>query len=246
MSSLLDRYERDAVLLSQVSELDGQSWDAYGDMLTDFRVPARARENLRRARFARIENRWQPKAGFGPFRQMIDGAVVVDANQDTITGTAEVGLFPASEYTSWGPKQLRPGQVWVLSCFGIGTTPGSGQGNITLQPRFGTTTGGSDLGASAATALAASATDKFWTLDYTLEIRSAGKPGANSHVVGGGVFTAAVALIAASTGNVVPFCSTAAKSVDLTVAAGLFMGITLGSASDTMTCVSHPALESLN
>ncbi len=126
------------------------------------------------------------------------------------------------------------------------TTAGSSQGNITITPRFGTSSAGTALGASAATALAASASGVPWFLEYWLTVRAVGLAGANSHVVGGGKFTAAVAAIAASTGNVVPFGSTASVSVDLSTSAGIYIGITMGSASDTMKCLSHPILESLN
>lgn len=236
--TLLERYEREAALLTP--------WDALGDMLADARVPRSAREGLKRSRELREAGLWQPRSGFGPFRQMVDGAVVANANQTAITGTTEAALFPAAQYTGFAANQLRVGQVWCLRCFGILTTAGASPGNITITPRFGTTSGGTALGASAATALATSGSNTPWTLEYFLIIRSVGLTGNNSNVVGGGVFTAAVAAIAASTGNVVPFGSTAAVSVDLSIAAGLYIGVTMGSASDSMTCLSHPILESLN
>ncbi len=231
--TILERYEQQAVVLEP-------------DVLSDRRTPPQAREYLRRARRARLEGLPQLKAGFGPFRQMVDGAVVADADQSQITGTTEAALFPAAQYTGFAANQLRAGQVWVLTCFGVMTTAGSSQGNITITPRFGTSSSGSALGASAATALAASGTNVPWSLEYWLIVRAVGLAGANSHVVGGGTFRAAVAAIAASTGNVVPFGSTAVVSVDLSAAAGIYIGVTLGSASDTMKCLSHPILESLN
>ena len=225
--SILEQYERNAVLLTP-------------DATSDPRVPLRVRDYLKRSRSSRIT------AGFGPFRQMVDGAVVANADQTQITGTTETALFPAAQYTGFAANQLRAGQIWALTCFGVMTTAGSSQGNITVTPRFGTTSGGTALGASAATALAASGTNVPWILEYYLSVRSVGLAGVNSNVVGAGRFSAAVAAIAASTGNVVTFSSTAAVAVDLSAAAGLYMGITMGSASDTMKCLSHPILESLN
>jgi hypothetical protein len=185
-----------------------------------------------------------PKAGFGPFRQMLDGAIAL-ADQTAVTGTTETAMWPIAQYTGWGPNQLRAGQVWYLNSFGVISTAGSSQGNITLTPRYGTTTGGTALGASAATALVASASNVAWNLWYMFVVRSVGLAGANSNVVGNGVFTTTVAAVAASTGNIVPFGSTASVAVDLSIAAGLFMGVTMGSASDSLKTL-FVGLESLN
>lgn len=241
---LLEQYERRAVLLDQVADQQEMSWDALGDMAVDLRVPFRIRKNLMRARAARLSGLRQPTMGYGPFRQMLDGAIAL-ADQTAVVGTSETGLWPASQYTGWSANQLRAGQVWYCSAFGIGTTPASSQGNITLTPRYGTTTGGISLAASAATALAASATNVPWQLEYMMVVRSVGLAGANSNVVGSGIFTGAVALIAAATGNSIVFGSTGNVAVDLSLASGLFMGITLGSASDSFKTL-FVGLESLN
>lgn len=192
-------------------------------------------------KLGRIEG---PKAGYGPFRQMLDGAIAL-ADQTAVTGTSEVAMWPTAQYTGWAANQLRAGQVWHLTAFGVITTAASSQGNITITPRYGTSTGGTSLGASAATALAASATNVPWQLEYNLVVRSVGLAGANSNVVGNGVFSTTVAAIAASTGNQISFGSTANVAVDLSIASGLFMGVTLGSASDSLKTLGV-FLESLN
>lgn len=180
----------------------------------------------------------------GPFRQMVDGAVCLN-DQTAVVGTSETALFSVAAFTGWGANQLRAGQKWKLTVGGIASTAGSSPGNITITPRFGTSTSGTALGASAATALVASASSVPWMLEALLTVRSVGNPGANSKVICYGRLTAPVAMIAAATGNVVPFGSTAGVSVDLSVAAGFFIGVTLGSASDSMT-VMDVILESLN
>lgn len=185
-----------------------------------------------------------PKAGYGPFRQMLDGAICL-ADQTAVTGTTEVAMWPVAQYTGFGANQLRAGQVWELTAFGVLTTAGSSQGNITITPRFGTSSGGTALGASAATALAASATNVAWKLKYNFVVRSVGAAGANSNVVGNGEFSTTVAAIAASTGNQILFGSTASVAVDLSVASGLYMGVTMGSASDSLKTL-FVGLESLN
>lgn len=183
-------------------------------------------------------------AAFGPFRQMLDGAICL-ANQTAITGTTEAAMFPVAQYSGFAANQLRAGQIWHLTAFGILTTAGASPGNITITPRFGTSTSGTSLGASAATALSTSASNVAWRLEYDLIIRTIGNAGANSTVVGNGHFHTTVAAIAASVGNDVPFGSTASVSVDTSIAAGLFIGVTMGSASDSMTTLGV-MLESLN
>jgi hypothetical protein len=185
-----------------------------------------------------------PKAAYGPFRQMFDGSIMLN-NQSDITGTTEVGMYSVAQYAGWGANTLRAGQIWKLTAFGVCDTPAASQGNITITPRFGVSTGGITLGASSATALAASATNVPWRLEYNFIVRSVGNAGNNSAVVGSGKFEAAVGLIAASTGNVIVFGSTASISVDLSVSSGLFIGVTMGHASDVMTTMGV-MLESLN
>ncbi len=185
-----------------------------------------------------------PRAGYGPFRQMLDGAIAL-VDQTQVTGTSETAMWPVAQYTGWGANQLRAGQAWHLTAWGVLTTAGSSQGNITLTPRFGTSSGGVALGASAATALVASASTVAWRLEYDFIIRTVGLAGANSTCVGNGWFTTTIAAVAASTGEIVPFGSTGNVSVDLSIAAGLYMGVTMGSASDTLKTL-WVGLESLN
>lgn len=244
MSGLLERYERQAVILDAVADRQEMAWDALGDMTADLRLPPRIRANLMRSREARVHGLREPRMGYGPFRQMLDGAICL-ADQTAVTGTSEAALWPVAQYTGWSANQLRAGQVWYCMAFGVGTTAASSQGNITMTPRYGTSTGGTSLGASAATALAASASNAPWQLEYIFVVRSVGAAGANSNVVGNGVFSAPVAIIAAATGSQLVFGSTASVAVDLSIAAGLFMGITLGSASDSFKTL-FVGLESLN
>jgi hypothetical protein len=241
--SILDQYERQAVLLDEIATQREMNWDALGDMAEDMRLPVSVRSNLMRSREARLNGLREPRAAFGPFRQMMDGAIAL-SDQTAVIGTAETGLWPSAQYTGIAANSVRAGQVWYCTAFGVGTTPAASQGNITLTPRWGTSTGGTALGASAATALVASATNAPWQLEYMFVARTVGLAGANSTMVGSGVYSSAVALIAAATGNVV-FGSTASVSVDLSIAAGLFMGITLGISSDSWKTL-FVGLESLN
>lgn len=181
---------------------------------------------------------------FAPLRQLVDGSICL-ADQTAVTGTSETALFPVAQYSAFAANQLRAGQAWHLTAFGIITTAGASQGNITITPRYGTTSGGVALGASAATALAASASNVAWRLEYDLIIRQVGNAGTNSKAVGNGWFATTVAAVAAATGNIVPFGSTASVSIDTSIASGLYIGVTLGSASDSMTTLGV-LLESYN
>lgn len=214
------------------------------EMAIDMRAPSSAVDKLKRARELSLAGIDQPRAAYGPFWQMLDGSIML-ANQTAITGTAETGMFSVAQYSGWAANQLRAGQLWYLLATGIATTPGSGQGNLTITPRFGTSTSGTSLGASAATALAASASNAPWKFEYLVVVRAIGNAGNNSSIIGAGEFAGAVALIAASTGNVIVLGSTASTSVDTSTASGLFIGVTMGSASDTMTAMASP-LSSLN
>lgn len=235
-----ERVERHLAFLDEQRELGERGWDSFGDVIADLRLPSSARRNLERARRDRLAGLFSPKAAFGPFRQMYDGAIVL-ADQTAVTGTSETALFPASQYTAFAANQLRAGQIWQLIVAGIGTTPASSQGNITLTPRYGTTTGGTSLGASPAVALVASATNLPWQLEMYFVVRSIGNAGNNSNVIENGNFTCGSGLVAST----VAFGSTASVAVDASIAAGLFIGITLGSASDSFKAMMV-VLESLN
>lgn len=199
-------------------------------------APEHVREWLRLAELVGPNG---PKMAFGPFRQMLDGAICL-ANQTAITGTSEAAMFPVAQYSGFAANQLRAGQLWHLTAFGIITTSTS-PGNITITPRYGTSTSGTSLGASTATALIASQTNIPWRFEYDFIVRSVGNAGANSNVIGNGVFTAGVAVVA----NDMVMGSTASVAVDTSIAAGLFIGVTLGAASVSLTTMGV-MLESLN
>lgn len=174
------------------------------------------------------------KMGYTPYRTMIDGSILSD-NATAITGTAETSLWPVADYSGIGPNTLRSGQIWHVLAWGIMTNAAT-PGNITITPRWGTSVGGGiTMGASAATALVASATNQPWRLEYSMMVRKVGLTGNNTKVVGNGKFETTVAAIAAATGNVVVFGSTAEISIDAHASGGFVFGITLGHASDTMT-----------
>lgn len=159
------------------------------------------------------------------------------ADQTNIAGTSEALLWPAN-YTSLVANYFTVGKMVYVNAAGKMTTAASSQGNITLTARYGTTTGGTSLAASAATALAASKTNITWNAEMWVCCRATGS-GTNGSLLAfgrfmfdgaGGVFTTASQMPL-----YFPATSPAGVGVDTTSAQGIILDATLGSASDTMT-----------
>jgi hypothetical protein len=149
-----------------------------------------------------------------------------------VTGTAEAALFPVSPWTAIGAYSAKPGQVYRLMVGGILTSAASTPGTLTITPRWGTTTGGVTFGASAASGtLTTSKTAVPFILEATLEFRNVVNSAASSSAAAliGRFQCDQVAINALNFGGTVP------TNLDTTAAAGLFIGVTLGSASDSMT-----------
>lgn len=152
---------------------------------------------------------------------------VMVASQTAVTGTAEVAMFPVAPFTTIPANCVRPGHVIRVNAWGVMTTAGAGAGNITITSRWGTSTAGTSLGAAAAIALPLGQTAQPWAFTFHLSVRAVGASGS---VVGGGVFfvPGGGASQAVLTGGTV-------ATVNTTTAAGLFFGLTMGSASDSLT-----------
>jgi hypothetical protein len=164
---------------------------------------------------------------FRDLRDSTSGSSIPTADLSAITGTAETALWAVATYSPFTANQLQPQDVWSMQAYGVLTSAASSPGTLTVTPRFGTTTGGTSLGASAASStLTTSKTNVPWFLDLTMTVRSVGATG--SIVMCGRFQCDQVAINALNFGG-------PATTVDTTVAAGIFIGITLGSASDSMT-----------
>jgi hypothetical protein len=151
------------------------------------------------------------------------------ASATQITGTAEADLLGAATNAAI-PTPADIGTIFRLRAGGIMTTPASGATTIIVTPRWGTTTGGTSLGASAASAtVGVSQTNVPWELDGTMVIRTLGATGTAIATV---VLTVATGVLAS---NVVAG-SNGSVTINTTTAGGFFIGVTLGgSASFTMT-----------
>lgn len=151
----------------------------------------------------------------------------VNADFATITAISETVLVP----TLWTPiNALEPkaGKVYELMVGGTCTTGIAG--TLTITPRFGTTIGGVALGASGAQNYVPSITNAPFLLKAYLSFRSIGLAGANSTCVCHGFWTQGGAVATASSETSVCFASTAAVSVDTSVASALWIGLTFSVA----------------
>lgn len=153
------------------------------------------------------------------------------ANLAAVAGTAEAALFPVASWAPLAGNYVREGMALKLHAAGVMTSAATTPGTLTITPRYGTTTGGVSFGLSAASGtLTASKTAVPWFLDALLAIRAAPDAASTGTAACVGRFQCdQVAVNALNFGGTVP------TTIDTTTAQGLFIGVTLGSASDTMT-----------
>lgn len=169
------------------------------------------------------------------------------AEQSTVTGTGEALLWPAL-FTSLVANYYDINKMNSFVVAGKITTASSTQGNITLTMRYGTTTGGTSIAASAATALAASKTNISWCIEGFVACRAIGSGTSGGLAAwgrmlfdgAGGIFTTA-----AQMPLLFPATSITSTGVDTTSAQGIIQDVTLGSASDTMN-VEYLTFSALN
>ena len=173
-----------------------------------------------------------------------DGLYYVDsrqpfmiADQTAVTGTSEALLWPAN-FTSLVANYFTVGKMVQITAAGKITTAGASPGNITLTCRYGTTTGGTSLAASAATALATSKTNITWWSNIYVVCRATGSGSGGSLLAWGNfMYDGAGAVFSTAANNPlgIPASAPAAVGVDTTSAQGIILDATLGSASDSMT-----------
>src|SRR4051812_27154852 len=148
----------------------------------------------------------------------------VNSAYTTITATSETVLIPTA-LTGIPANEPRAGKVYELTVGGTITTGAAG--TLTITPRYGLVIGGTALGASGAQNYVASITTAPFIYRCLLVIRSIGLPGANSTVTCTGKWESAGAVATASSQTSVHHGTVgAAISVDTSVAAGLWIGIT--------------------
>jgi hypothetical protein len=145
----------------------------------------------------------------------------------TITATTETVLIPTL-FTPIPALGMRASQVWKLTVGGTCTTGASG--TMVITPRYGTVIGGVSLTASAAQTVVPSITLAPFIYEAWLIFRSLGQAGTNSSVVCTGKWLQLGAIATAASQTSVTHTSTASVSVDTTVAAALWIGVTFSVA----------------
>lgn len=149
------------------------------------------------------------------------------ANLTAVTATSETGLWNVPLYSPIPADDGKPSRTYCMKAGGIISTGASG--TLTITPRFGTTTGGVSLGASVAQTVVINLTNQPWFMEFNLTVRTKGAPGNNSTVIGTGCFCTAGAAASAGSALSVAFGGTSG-TVDLSLAAGIFIGWTLSVA----------------
>src|SRR6516162_8804300 len=146
----------------------------------------------------------------------------------TIIATTETVLIPTA-FTPINAMEPRAGKVYELIVGGTVTTGTAG--TLTITPRFGTTISGTAIGTSPVQNYVASITTAPFLFMYWLTIRSIGLTGANSTVVGYGMWQAGGAIATPSSEtNAFPGTVGAAVSVDTSIAQALWIGVTFSVA----------------
>lgn len=148
----------------------------------------------------------------------------------TITATSETVLIPTA-LTPIQAGEPRAGKVYELQVGGtcaLNATPGT----LLITPRYGLVIGGTTLNAAAVAAqtLAAQTGITPFLFRGLLAIRSVGLPGTNStvtfigHWVSQGVFATASSVNTVICGSALP------TNIDVSVASGLWIGVTFSNA----------------
>ena len=145
----------------------------------------------------------------------------------TITATTETVLIPTA-FTPIGANEPRAGKVYHLLVGGTCTTGTAG--TLTITPRYGTTVSGVSIGVSPAQNYVPSITTAPFIFEYFLIIRSIGQAGTNSVVYGTGKWISGGAIATAASQTVVVASATATASVDTSIAAALWIGVTFSVA----------------
>jgi hypothetical protein len=149
------------------------------------------------------------------------------ANLTAVTATVETGLWNVAQFSPIHAFDAYKGvgKIYRLMAGGIFSTAAAAS-TLTITPRVGTTTAGITLGASIAQTVVASLTNEPWFLHSVWVVRTTGAPGANSTVMGTGLWNGGGAAATAASNNTVAFGGTSA-TCDLSIETGIFIGWTL-------------------
>lgn len=167
-----------------------------------------------------------------------EGAVSANPSSFTsVTASAtDTNLWVPAIWTPIPANSARAGSVYKISFGGVFTSTAT-QGVLTWTPRYGqsgTVATNPTLGASNATAPAASLTAAAWYGEFTATIRALGLAAAGGTITGNGFVVTQGA--AAATGTMYVMGGTVPTAFDNTAASGLVVSLTISVASQSYTC----------
>lgn len=117
----------------------------------------------------------------GPY---IDPPVTSPLSADaTTTGIA---AWSGAQFTPLFANDAKAGKIYVIEAGGLITTAATGA--LTIAPGLGTTAPGTTLGSSIAQTVPATSLSGPWYLRSTWVVRTIGAAGANSTIIGSGIF----------------------------------------------------------
>ncbi len=164
------------------------------------------------------------------------------ANLTAVTATSETALWSAAQFTPIGANDASAGKIYKVTAGGIMSFAATG--TLIITPRWGLTVGaGITMGGSVVALTTPGATTAHpWLLEFYAVVRTVGAPGANSTVMGTGVFHTGIPS-AGSLPATQTFGGTSA-TVDVSIATGITIGWTL-SVAGTVT-PQYAFIQSLN
>lgn len=193
------------------------------------KLPKRIRRQLKEAK-----KKPRLKAAFG-IAGLVNPTDVMVADQTPITGASEALLYPY-HFGAINPSFWQIGQAVKLTVIGKITSAASTPGNWTTTVRWGQTTAGTSLAASAALALATTQTNITFIIELYIVCRATGSGSAGSLIVIGTVNGGTgVTLFTTGPQAAIPASAPAAVAVDTSIYNALLVDSTLGSASDSQT-----------
>lgn len=123
------------------------------------------------------------------------------------TATTAVDMWSGAVFTPLFANDAKAGKIYVIEAGGLITTGATGA--FTVTPGLGTSTPGTTLGASIAQTVPATSLSGPWFLRATFIVRTiSATTGANSTIIGTGIFVSGGVAATANSGLQVPFGGT--------------------------------------
>ena len=219
--------------IAELAEREIAAGKLYGPfhrqwLLKNPRVSERVRQQLGHPF---VDN--MPRQGF----EAMDANDFPPASFTAVTASAtETNLWTPAIWSPIPANDMRSGKSYIVSFGGVYTSSAT-QGVLTWTPRIGQSSTPSSnvaMGASNATAPAASLTGAAWYGQFEWGVRSIGLAASGATGTGNGFVIVQGA--AAATGIMYVLGGTVATTIDNTAASGTIVSLTISVASQSYTC----------